>query len=224
VPLSIADHARVLQHQSRKQNALHLSARKRADAPPLEARKADGRDRGVHPGAVGTPDAAENTAPMPQAHRDEIVQIDGERAVHLGGLRQISEIAVLDALERYTARKRLDETRDPLEQRRLAGAVRADDGDQFPLPDGAIEVMDGRMPVVTERQVAKNERVRHAIRAWPSRSRSTRRRWRRPRASAAGLRKRAAATRQAPQADARAAHGRADRDASGYGDDRGTST
>ena len=47
---------------------------------------------------------------------------------------------------------------DALEQRRLAGAVRPDHGEHRALLHRAIEVMDRRVPVITEREIAELQR------------------------------------------------------------------
>ena len=83
------DHAGVLQQQPGEQRALHLAARQRADGRVLEARQADGRERLLDGVAVPPADAAEHAAAPPQPHGDEVVDVDREGAVDLGGLRQI---------------------------------------------------------------------------------------------------------------------------------------
>ena len=62
-----------------------------ADGPRLETGQADRRDRGFRLRHVLAADAAEQAGPAPQAHGDEIVDVDGEASIDLGGLRQIGD-------------------------------------------------------------------------------------------------------------------------------------
>ena len=51
--------------------------------------------------------------------------------------------------------------RDALEQGRLAGAVRPDDGQQGAGFDGAVEVMHRGAPAIAERQIVEGQGIGH---------------------------------------------------------------
>ena len=155
------DHARILQQQPREQRALHLPARERADRPLLEAGEADGRHRVAHLLALALADAAEQAGVAPQPHRDHVVDADRERAVDVGGLRQIGDVARAQAAQVDAAGERLEHADDALEQRRLAGAVRADHRHQRAGCDLAVQMMHRRMAVIAERQIAEGQRRAH---------------------------------------------------------------
>ena len=101
--------------------------------------------------------------PAPQSHRHHVVEVDRERPVDLGGLRQIGDVLRPHAAELDAAGERLDRADDALEQGRLAGAVRADHRDQRTGIDRAVEMMHGRVPVVAQRQIAEFQRGGHVI-------------------------------------------------------------
>jgi hypothetical protein len=61
------------------------------------------------------------------------------------------------------AGERLEHSDDALEQRRLAGAVRADHGHQRALLHRAVQMMHRRVAVIAERQVSELECRAHAI-------------------------------------------------------------
>ena len=100
-------------------------------------------------------DAAEQAFAPPQPHRHHVVDADREAAVDLGDLRQIGDVLRPHAVALDPAGERLDDADHALEQRRLAGAVRADHGGQRAGPHRAVEMMHGRMAVVAERQIAE---------------------------------------------------------------------
>jgi hypothetical protein len=58
----------------------------------------------------------------------------------------------------YRAVKRLDEPDDALEERRLAGAVRATDSDERTWPEHTREVVNRRVPIIAERHILEAER------------------------------------------------------------------
>ena len=87
------DQARVLQQQPREQDALQLAARQRADHAPLEPGQPDRRQRLLDPRPLGAADAPKRPQPAPQAHRHEVADGDRERAVDLGQLRQVGDVA-----------------------------------------------------------------------------------------------------------------------------------
>ena len=110
-------------------------------------------------------DAAEESGLPPQPHRHHVVDIDREGAIDLGGLRQIRDLMRIDAGAGNFARQRLERADHALEQGRLAGAVRADHGDQRAVFDLAAEMMHGRMAVIAEREIAELQLRVHAASA-----------------------------------------------------------
>ena len=124
------DHAGILQQQTREQHALHLAARQRPMARSSKPVRPTAAIACSIRGALRAADAAEQAATPPQPHRHHVVDIDRERAVDLGGLRQIGDVARAETAALDAARQRLDDADDALEQRRLAGTVRTDDRDQ----------------------------------------------------------------------------------------------
>ena len=178
------DHARILQQEAREQHALHLAARERRDGAALEAGEADGGDRLLDRCARLAVDAAEQAGAAPQPHRHHVVDVDRERAVDLGGLRQIGDILGAEPVALDAAGERLDRADDALEQRRLAGTVRTDDRHQRAGLDGAVEMMHRRMTIIAEREIAEVQCRGHEFTPSSPRSprprppRSRPRRWR----------------------------------------------
>jgi hypothetical protein len=78
-------------------------------------------------------------------------------AVDLDLLGEIGDVAFLEAVELEAAAKRLQLADDPLEQRRLACAVRSDDGEKLAFGDLAGDVVHGRMAVIAEREIAEGD-------------------------------------------------------------------
>ena len=110
---------------------------------------------------VGVPKAAKGAAPAPQAHGGEVEDIDGEGAVDLGDLRQVRNVARVEAKALDRAAERRERAGDALGERRFAGPVRPDDGDEAARVNLEVEVMHRRVPVVAERQVAAGQRQAH---------------------------------------------------------------
>ena len=61
--------------------------------------------------------------------------------------------------------ERLELADDAFEQCGLAGAVRADDGEQIAMRHLAIDVMHGGMPVIAEREIAEDDGRASALHA-----------------------------------------------------------
>src|SRR5262249_6850369 len=78
-----------------------------------------------------------------------------KRAVDLGLLRQIGDVARAQPAQVDPAGERRQDADDAFEQGRLAGAIRTDDGHERATLDRAVEVVHGRMTVVAERQIAE---------------------------------------------------------------------
>src|SRR4029450_12557122 len=95
-----------------EQHALHLSARERADRPVLETVEADGGDRAENLCACHLADAAEQAGVAPQAGADEIEHRDRKTAVDLRALRQIGDVAAVEAAEMDAAVERPEDTDD----------------------------------------------------------------------------------------------------------------
>jgi len=86
------DHGCVLQQHPRKQHALHLPARQRADIAAFKAGETNRCQRLRDPGARRFTDAAKKSGRAPQPGADEVEHRDRKAAVDIGGLRQIGDI------------------------------------------------------------------------------------------------------------------------------------
>ncbi len=157
------DHARVLKEQPCEQHALHLPSGKRPYGALLEARQTDGLDRMLDLVALLLSDTAEQTGAAPQPHRHHVIDADRKRTVDLRDLREISDLLRQHAVALDRAGQRLDDADHALEQRRLAGAVRADHRGERARRDLAAQVMHRRMAVVAERQILKSELCVHRM-------------------------------------------------------------
>src|SRR5262249_5441319 len=100
-------------------------------------------------------------APKPGA--DEIEHGDRKAAVYLRALRQIGDVACIEAVERDRARQRLEDADQAAKQRRLAGAVRSDHRQQSAACHLAGQGMHRRMAVVTESNVVELQLRRHGF-------------------------------------------------------------
>ena len=118
------------------------------------------------------PDAAEQAGRAPQTHADEIEHRDRKAAVDVGDLRQVGDVAGVEAAERDRARERLQHADDAAKQRRLAGAVRADHREQRAGGDLAVEMMHGRMAVIAQRHI-RGISARAMLTSSPARRRPT---------------------------------------------------
>src|SRR5215208_1758193 len=156
------DQPRVLQQYPRKQHALHLSAGERANGAVFKTVEADGSERLRDVAARTLAHAAEKSGRAPKSGADEIVHRDWKGAVDVHALRQVGDIAAIQPAGCDGARQRFQEPDDAAKQRRFAGAVGADDGEQRAGRDLAREVMYCRMPVVAQREVAELQRRGHA--------------------------------------------------------------
>ena len=167
------DEGGVLQQQARKQHPLELAARQGAHRPVGEIEQPE---RSKRPGD-GAPACSIEPAPgadlAPQSHGHAVEHRDGKAAVDLDLLRQISDVALVEAVELEAATERLELAHDALEQGRLAGAVRPDNGEKLAARHLAVDVMHGRMPVIAERQVAKGDRRFHVRRQGHAKAQAT---------------------------------------------------
>ena len=142
---------RILQQKPREQHALHLAPGERRNRAVLESREADGGDRLLDRASRAAVDAAEGAGTAPQPHRHHVVDVDGERAIDFGGLREVGDVLRVGITALDAACQRFDHADDALEQRRLARPIRADHGHQRAALDRPVEVVHRRMPVVAKR-------------------------------------------------------------------------
>src|SRR5262249_50113606 len=131
----------------------------------LEAGEPDRGDRLLDRRARLAVDAPEQAGAAPKPHRHHVVDVDRKRAVDLRGLRQVGDVLRRQTATLATACERLEHADDALEQRRLAGTVGTDHRDQRAGLDRAVEMMHGRMALVTERDVAELQSCAHAVTA-----------------------------------------------------------
>ncbi len=97
----------------------------------------------------------------PQTHGHQIVDADGKGAVDVDHLRKIGHVLRLHPVAVDSARERAQEPGNALEQRRFPRPVRPHHRKQRPCRHQTIQVMNGRMPVIAKRQIAKGERAGH---------------------------------------------------------------
>src|SRR3984957_20902859 len=129
------------------------------DSVPMLRSSKPVRPTAAGAGSIAAGDAAEGAFAAPQPHRHHVVDVDRKRAVDLGRLRQVGDVAGGKPTALDTAGEWLERADDRLEQRRLAGAVRSDDGGQRALLHHAVKVMHGRVPVVAEGKIVESERA-----------------------------------------------------------------
>ena len=155
----------ILDDQPREQRPLHLSPGQGFERPRFEADKSDRFDRRAHPNLLGRVQRSEKTDARQSAHGHEIAHIDRKSAVNVDDLRQIGDGARRQAAEMDFAAKRRQQPGERLEQRRLAGAVRAADGESFSRGDFALEVMNRGATIITEGEIDEPDRRRIGRRA-----------------------------------------------------------
>src|SRR4051794_14003525 len=93
------DDGSVLQDQARKQHPLELTGRQAADGTSLETLQADCTERALGLRALLARDAPKPADPVPVAEQHRLENRDRERAVDLGGLRQVGDLRRRDALK-----------------------------------------------------------------------------------------------------------------------------
>jgi hypothetical protein len=98
---------------------------------------------------------------------------DREADVERRLLGQVGDLPAVHAVQFDAALQRTQFAGDALEQRRLAGTVRADDGQQAAGRHFAAQVVHRRVPVVTQRQVVKTHDCRCAHSGWPGHGQSS---------------------------------------------------
>ena len=151
------DERGILQQQAREQHALELAARQRADRTVPEVLQADGGERAGDLRVARGVEAAPGADLAPQPHRHAVEHRDGKAAVDVDLLRQVGDVGLGQPVEIDAAAERLELAHDALEQRRFAGAVGPDDGEQLAARHLAGDVMHGGMPVIAEREIAKRD-------------------------------------------------------------------
>jgi hypothetical protein len=161
-----------LDQRAGEEDALLLAAGELADLAVGIVLHADLR-QGVHRlVAFGAAGAAQPAEMAVEPHRHDIEGVGREIPVDAGALRHIADLAALAvigaAVDADMAGGRGDEAEDRLDQRRLAGAVRADDRRHDAGRDVEIDVPQHRLGVIADRQVLDMDgkarfvqRVRH---------------------------------------------------------------
>ena len=143
----------VLDQHPREQRPLQLAARQRIDRARLETFQPYRHQRLLHRLPVLGGVAAEQPAPRPQPHRDEVDDASGKAAVEFRLLRQIGDLSA-GHLQAFAGHW-LEHADDALHQGRLARAVGADHRGQRAGLHPPVEVMNRRVIIVAERQVAE---------------------------------------------------------------------
>ena len=86
---------------------------------------------------------------------EQLDVLEGARDPHLGDVMRRRRGELL-AVEHQPARGRVIEPRDQVEDRGLAGAVRADDREDLPLLDGEVDLIDRLQAAELQREVFRN--------------------------------------------------------------------
>jgi hypothetical protein len=147
------DQRGILEQDAGEVRALQLTARERADRTALEAVHADqvdGRGNAFAPGAV---EAAKGTDLAPQPHGHEVVNDHRKAAVERRQLGQVSDLPALHAKQLDAALQRPQFAGDAFEQRRFAGAVGTNDGQQAAGGNLPVQVVNRRMTIVAQSQI-----------------------------------------------------------------------
>jgi hypothetical protein len=87
----------------------------------------------AEPGPSFASHPAEHAGVPPQSHGDEIIHIDREGAVDLGGLRQVGDVLRRNSVALDAAGERLEQADDAFEEGRFARAVRPTTATSAPL-------------------------------------------------------------------------------------------
>jgi hypothetical protein len=148
---------RILKHHPGKQRALQLTSRERPDRTGLETAQADAVDRLGDALAQSAVEAGKGTDLAPQTHGHEVMDDDRKAVVKRRLLRQVGDLPPLDPVQLDAPLQRTQFAGNPLEQRRLAGAVGADDRQQAAGSHFAVQVVHRRMSVVAQGQVVETQ-------------------------------------------------------------------
>ena len=159
------NHRLILDDQPREQRPLHLPPGQGFERSRFEADESDRFDRRAHPNLLGRVQRPEKTDARQSAHGHEIAHIDRESAINVDDLRQIGDGARRQTAEMDIAAERRQQPGERLEQRRLAGAVRASDGQSFSRGDFTFKVMNRGATIITEGEIDEPDRRRIGRRA-----------------------------------------------------------
>ena len=149
------DKGRILQQQAREQDPLELAARECADETVGEVLESDRGERARDLLPVAPVETAPGADLAPQPHGRAVEHGDGKEPVDLDLLREIGDAGLSQTVELEASAERPKLADDAFEQGRLAGAVRADEGEERAGLDLAGDVMHGGMPVVAEGYIAE---------------------------------------------------------------------
>src|SRR5439155_24716763 len=156
---------------------LLLAAREPADGRIRVRRRADLVERGVDAGAILGAEAPEAPAVAVATEPHEVASAQDDVAVEDTLLRHVADaVAALlrrASLHHDAAGGRLEQPEQDAEQRRLAGAVRPEDGQQLALLELEAEPFEQGAVAEPEREVvdcddAHPARAAASARAWPS--------------------------------------------------------
>ena len=170
---------RVLEDGAGEQDALHLAARERADGPRREAGEPDPAERRLDARGVPPPEPrrrrrAAATGRPPRSRTRRSGRCGRSRAAAAG--RRCPAIVRPRPLD---PRRRASSgvADDAPQQRRLAGAVRADEGEELPVRDAPVDILHGRPAAparMAERHAVERERRHASAQAIASQSRPDR--------------------------------------------------
>ena len=154
-------HLRILQDQLGKAHPLEFSTRQCTDEPPGVAPQPHLVERFGHPAGPLAPQAAKGPAAMPQARGHQILHGDGKLPVGLADLRQVGHAAAALVRQLHlTIQQREPLADEQLQEGGFAGPVGADHGQHVTGVNLQLQMVHGRMPVVTDRDVGQRNEAR----------------------------------------------------------------
>ena len=134
-----------------QQHALLLAGREIAKQLPAKRLDAEQRQRVQRGPAICGAGAVKGASPRREPHLDDLERRDGHDDVDALALRHVADDRAGAPL--HAPRKGCQEPEHRLEQRALAGAVRANDAQDLAAADGEREVVEERAPPVAEREM-----------------------------------------------------------------------
>jgi hypothetical protein len=149
------DQIGLLHEHAGKERALQLAAGQGVDRSALEAGQADRGERVAQVVPVLAVVTPQKAAFRPKSETNQVENAGWKAAVDLGLLRQIGK--PLAGCRLHGAGHRFHDADDPFHQGGFARSVGADHRGQRTTFDGAVQMVDGRVAVIAEGQVAKGQ-------------------------------------------------------------------
>ncbi len=153
---------RCLRHGQREEDELALAERQLTCVTAEQVADADTLDGRSHGGAIGRPGPADRVFVGQAPEPDDLLDPGGERQHHLlrddrqaARDRRAGKFAHGVAAEADVAAHMIDEAAEDPQERRLAGAVRPDQGDPLAGTDRQVDAVEDRPAPVLDRDAAQ---------------------------------------------------------------------